>query len=365
MRISGRWVLLLALAFTVAAAGSNAGAQYVNRGQMPPSMATAPDADRPMHHQMMPMNEVRPMQRLGLTEDQRESIAKIRKDAQAARMPLMKQMIQLRTEMQAELVKDQPDQTTVHSLAQQMGDLRTQMQLQNLDQRMAIRNVLTPEQRDKIMMNRHWQGTNERRREAMGMRRWKTERRGAMRGEMMPGCPPGCCMKQGEMRGMRGQGMMRGNERDYYYPCPSGRCMMRGDAGGMPPQNMKMMQKGSEGCAPGCKMMQKGAEGSMPPNCPMMKKGQEGSMPGGCGMMKKSDKDDDERGEKTHSELMTPDDPDQYGMAAPAMMGAGYDPDDDFYADLESAVAPDYADDDPLMVWPEAPAAGQPRGQGQ
>jgi Spy/CpxP family protein refolding chaperone len=337
MRISGRWVLLLAVAFALATVGSIATAQYVNRGQMPPSMAKAPDADRPMHqpmHQMSQMNQMHQMatmNRLGLTEEQRASIAKIREDAEAARTPMAQQMMQLRTEMRAELLKDQPDMATVHRLAQQMGDLRTQMQVQTLDQRMAIRNVLTPEQREKVMMNRSSQRMNGRR-EMMGMRRGMMMRRGAMRGEMMRGCPPGCCMKQGEMGGMRGWGMM---------------------------------QKGQEGAMPGCRgMMQKGQEGGAMPGCRgMMQKGQEGCAPG-CGMMKKGDKDEP-RGCKMHSEMMAPDDPDRDDMAAPAMMGAGYDSDEDEYADIDDAFMPDYDDADPMMVWPEVPEAGQPNGQGQ
>jgi Spy/CpxP family protein refolding chaperone len=293
--------LLLAMVFVPAAVGSIAAAQYMNRGQGEANVANGPVAERPMHRMMG--------NRMGLTEDQQKAIAKIREDAEATRLPQIKEMMRLRTEMQSELLKDQPDQAAVHNLAQQMGDLRTQMQIKILDQRMAIRNLLTPEQRDRmLMMRRGGQGMNGRR-QMMGMRR------GMMQGApgMMQGSMPGC------------QGMM-----------------MQGDKG-----CCGKMQQGAMGNMPGCQgMMMQGDKGCCGKG--KMRGEKDDDQRGRWGNMKK-DKDDDERGERQgrgrmHGEMMMP------GAAPePGMMGAGYDPTYDDYADIDPAFMPDYDDPGPMI----------------
>jgi Spy/CpxP family protein refolding chaperone len=89
---------------------------------------------------------------LGLTEDQHKAAAKIHQDARAALMAVRKDLMRLRNELAGHLLKDEPDGAALRKLVQKMGDLRTQMQIQRLEQRLAIRKLLTPEQRDRMLL---------------------------------------------------------------------------------------------------------------------------------------------------------------------------------------------------------------------
>jgi Spy/CpxP family protein refolding chaperone len=53
--------------------------------------------------------------------------------------------------LQGEMLKDEPSEKRVTELVQQIGQLRTQQHLTRLKQRLAVRNLLTPEQRDRML----------------------------------------------------------------------------------------------------------------------------------------------------------------------------------------------------------------------
>lgn len=142
-----RWTWLLLLAALAVGIGSMAAAQCAMHAQAAadaPAMMNPPGCGGPMGGKMMD-----PM---GLSEDQQKAIQKIRTDAQDARMSTHKEMMRLRNALQGEMLKDEIDAGDVRKLVQKMGELRTQMQLQQLEQRLAIRKLLTPEQRDRAMM---------------------------------------------------------------------------------------------------------------------------------------------------------------------------------------------------------------------
>lgn len=90
--------------------------------------------------------------RLDLTDAQREAMTKLREEGRARDVPLRKQMQQLRNELKGEMLKDDPSDRTVTDLARQMGELRTRMQTGRLQDRLAMRKLLTPEQRDKLIL---------------------------------------------------------------------------------------------------------------------------------------------------------------------------------------------------------------------
>jgi len=89
---------------------------------------------------------------LELTDDQKASIEKIHADAQAQRLQTRKEMMRLRNELEGELMKDDANEKTVLDLAGKIGDLRTAQQKNGLSNRLAVRQQLTPEQRDKMLM---------------------------------------------------------------------------------------------------------------------------------------------------------------------------------------------------------------------
>jgi Spy/CpxP family protein refolding chaperone len=50
------------------------------------------------------------------------------------------------------MLKDRPDAGAVKTLAGKIGELRTAMQQNRLETRLAVREQLTPEQRDKMLL---------------------------------------------------------------------------------------------------------------------------------------------------------------------------------------------------------------------
>jgi Spy/CpxP family protein refolding chaperone len=240
---------------------------------------------------------------MGLSEDQRQAIQKIRTDAQAGMMPARKEMMRLRNTMQGEMLKDEIDAGAVRKLVQKMGDLRTQMQLQRLEQRLAVRQLLTPEQRDRTMMR-------------MG------------RGDE-------CC--PGGMRGMH-RGMGRGGRMGGH----GGGCMGGPGCGGM----------GGSAGGPGCSGM--GGSGKGCKGAPEMK-----CTPGpGCGHMQAPPQGKDSGALPGCS---GPGGGPEFGA------GFGPDPDLDLLAEFDLDFGPDFDlgfDEDPDGMEapgvPDVPAAPEP-----
>lgn len=90
--------------------------------------------------------------RLELTEAQSEAMAKIRAEGQVRDVPLRKQLRQLRHELKGEMMKDEPSAKAVAGLAGQMGELRTRLQTARLQDRLAMRQLLTAGQRDQWLL---------------------------------------------------------------------------------------------------------------------------------------------------------------------------------------------------------------------
>jgi len=90
--------------------------------------------------------------RLDLSEAQQEAIDAIHEKSRAQNLELRKQVMRLRNELKGEMLKDAPDQGKVVGLTENIGKLRTQMQVNQAKTRLAVRQQLTTEQRDKMMM---------------------------------------------------------------------------------------------------------------------------------------------------------------------------------------------------------------------
>lgn len=154
--------LLAALAVAVLAAGArpvlaqdaavaaDVAADIAADGPDIPGMA-APAADDDGDVDLQPGFPERLARRLDLTDAQRDAIAKIHEAGRARDLPLRKQARLVRHELQGEMMKDAPAEKTVLALARQANDLRGQLQAGRLLDRLAVRKVLTEEQRDKLM----------------------------------------------------------------------------------------------------------------------------------------------------------------------------------------------------------------------
>jgi len=91
-------------------------------------------------------------QRLDLTLEQVEAIKEIREKGREENVGLRKDMMKLRNEKRGEMLEDSPSSDKVLKLTRQIGDLRTEMQTNRMSNRLEVRKVLTPAQRDKMLL---------------------------------------------------------------------------------------------------------------------------------------------------------------------------------------------------------------------
>jgi Spy/CpxP family protein refolding chaperone len=88
---------------------------------------------------------------LELTEEQQATIEELREKNREANQDLRKQMARVRNELEGELLKDDVDAGKALELQRKLGELRTEMQSNRLETRLAVREQLTPAQRDKML----------------------------------------------------------------------------------------------------------------------------------------------------------------------------------------------------------------------
>jgi len=136
-------ILVFALAGLALAQGPGGGPRGAGRG---PGPQAAWEDDGPAH------GIERLAARLDLTEEQVQAITGIQEQGRAKNQALRKDMMRLENELQGEMLKDSPDAKAAAGLVAKIGDLRTQMQQNRLETRLAVRQQLTPEQRDKMLL---------------------------------------------------------------------------------------------------------------------------------------------------------------------------------------------------------------------
>lgn len=93
-------------------------------------------------------------ERLDLTDEQSTAISAIREEQRAENLELRKELMRLRNARQGQMLKDGPAKGEVLGLTDQMNKVRGEMRLNAMETRLAVREVLTQEQRDKMLMMR-------------------------------------------------------------------------------------------------------------------------------------------------------------------------------------------------------------------
>jgi Spy/CpxP family protein refolding chaperone len=101
------------------------------------------------------MGRVGPMAGLDLTDAQKARFAEIRKDGEAKRTDLRKQLMRLRNDMRGEMLKDNLDRRKIVALAENIGSVQARLGVHRAEQMLAMREMLTPEQRDKWLTRPH------------------------------------------------------------------------------------------------------------------------------------------------------------------------------------------------------------------
>ena len=90
--------------------------------------------------------------RLDLSDDQQTAIKALHENSRKEGTELRKEMMRLRNELRGEMLKDNPSEKAVLSLNDKIGALKTKLQANRLKTRLAVRELLTPEQRDQMLM---------------------------------------------------------------------------------------------------------------------------------------------------------------------------------------------------------------------
>ena len=119
---------------------------------------------------------IRPFHGLDLTEEQSERIEAFHTEAMQETLPLQTKLKTLRAELDELLIVDMPNRRAIEEKVDEMSALRTTVQKRHIDTRLAIREMLTDEQRtkfDAMRMHRPHGGS---------MRHGGRGRRGGMRG---------------------------------------------------------------------------------------------------------------------------------------------------------------------------------------
>jgi len=91
-------------------------------------------------------------ERLELTAEQQEAMVEIREESRQQQVALRKELLQLQNDLEGEMLKDEPSPDRVSELADRVGGLKTKLQQNRLAQQLAIRKLLTPDQRDELLL---------------------------------------------------------------------------------------------------------------------------------------------------------------------------------------------------------------------
>lgn len=89
--------------------------------------------------------------RLDLTDEQKTAIEGIHEKTRTANTALAKETRLLRHELEGELLKDDPSEKKVLELNRKLGELKIEKNANRLMSKLAVREQLTPEQRDKML----------------------------------------------------------------------------------------------------------------------------------------------------------------------------------------------------------------------
>jgi Spy/CpxP family protein refolding chaperone len=138
---------------------------------------------------------------LGLTEEQTAQIEKICPAEQPKLVALRKEMKRVRHDLRGEMMKDEPDLSKAKKYAERIGEIRASIQIAHLECQIAIRKILTPEQRDRLLL--------------MGPRCFGDREDCGPRGHGMAGCASGprCGSEPGGMQRHECRGGAHGGQK--------------------------------------------------------------------------------------------------------------------------------------------------------
>ena len=91
---------------------------------------------------------------LNLTDEQSEKIRALRQSHEKDILPLRTQLFTKRAEMRLLWMETNPDSKKIKAKQKELHELKGQLQEKNMDFRFAVSEILTPEQRSKLLQKR-------------------------------------------------------------------------------------------------------------------------------------------------------------------------------------------------------------------
>jgi Spy/CpxP family protein refolding chaperone len=130
--------LIAALILILGSATIVMAGQYCKAGKMGPGCGMNPKA----------------FAALNLTEEQSEKIRALRQAHEKDILPLRTQMFTKRAEMRLLWMETDPDREKIKAKQKEIHELKGQLQEKNMDFRFAVSDILTPEQRSKLLQKK-------------------------------------------------------------------------------------------------------------------------------------------------------------------------------------------------------------------
>ncbi|MEO0142677.1 MAG: periplasmic heavy metal sensor [candidate division WOR-3 bacterium] len=94
------------------------------------------------------------LQKLNLSPEQRTKIEDIKTETRKIVIPLRSQIELSEIELQQEFKKEKPDRDKIMKTAKKIHELKWQIEEANIDERLKIHSILTPEQIEKLKNER-------------------------------------------------------------------------------------------------------------------------------------------------------------------------------------------------------------------
>ena len=127
---------------------------------------------------------------LGLTEEQTEQLRALRSDAAKSGIRTRAELTIKQMELRELLQAEEPDRALIEKKVRELSDARYAAQMQRIDQRLAFRSVLTPDQREKMRnLRRQFRQRRGGRGFGSGPRRFGPRQRGSGPGRGMEPAP--------------------------------------------------------------------------------------------------------------------------------------------------------------------------------
>lgn len=133
-------------------------------------------------HQGMKMQGMKMAEGLNLTDEQINNIKDIRYNFQKAVIGLRADLQTSRLELRHQMMQDKPDQQQISLLVDKIGETQKQLLKQEIDRKLAVKAILTPEQLKKFLQMR--EGRMDGRMEGRMGGRKEGRMRGRMEGKM-------------------------------------------------------------------------------------------------------------------------------------------------------------------------------------